>query len=149
MVIHRTTSFLVRNERAATLYEVNEMAPDYRGFRRVQTIVVVRDDDLAEYRTDLGPADEFTAPEFQIPAGFQHSVEELKDIALAQRYGDDYWQKRTEELSLESTLIPDYVDWTEERGRILNNTTKIGPGFTKQRNGYSRKGALEWSKQKR
>jgi len=59
--------------------------------RRFQIILVIRDDALAEYRIDLGPASEFTTPEFRIPGGvvdevtgrgeILHTVGELKDIA--------------------------------------------------------------------
>lgn len=59
--------------------------------RRFQIILVIRGDALAEYRIDLGPASNFTAPEFRIPGGvvdeftgrgeILHTVGELKDIA--------------------------------------------------------------------
>ena len=59
--------------------------------RRFQIILVIRNDAIAEYRVDLGPASEFTPPEFRIPGGvideatgrgeILHTVGELKDIA--------------------------------------------------------------------
>jgi hypothetical protein len=59
--------------------------------RRFQIILVIRNDAIAEYRVDLGPASEFTTPEFRIPGGvideatgrgeILHTVGELKDIA--------------------------------------------------------------------
>ena len=59
--------------------------------RRFQIILVLRNGALAEYRTDLGPASEFTTPEFRIIGGvvdevtgrgeILHTVGELKDMA--------------------------------------------------------------------
>jgi hypothetical protein len=63
--------------------------------RRFQIILVIRNDALAEYRIDLGPASAFTTPEFRIPGGvvdeitgrgeILHTVGELKDIAIEMR----------------------------------------------------------------
>ena len=63
--------------------------------RRFQIILVIRDNDLAEYRIDLGPSSDFTAPEFRSPGGIVdeitgrgeilHTVGELKDIAIEMR----------------------------------------------------------------
>lgn len=65
------------------------------GWRRYQFLYVVRGDKLAEYRQDMGPAGDFTAPQFRIPGGVQneqtgyceilHTVGELRDIADDQR----------------------------------------------------------------
>jgi hypothetical protein len=125
------------DEKAFRLSELVLMAPDYAGFRRYQVILVNRNDDMAEYRLDLGPADGFTAPEFQVLAMWEHTVAELQDIADRQRLGDDYWQKRTAELQAESTLIEDWHDQVEERRELIHNRSTFGPGYRKQRNGFA------------
>lgn len=55
------------NEPALLLYEHNEQAPDYSGFRRYQTIYVIRGDVLAKYMEDMGPAILYPAVPLQIP----------------------------------------------------------------------------------
>ena len=55
------------NEPALLLYEHNEQAPDYRGFRRYQSIYVIRDDVLAKYMRDMGPVMLYTLSPLQIP----------------------------------------------------------------------------------
>ncbi|MDO8673043.1 MAG: hypothetical protein Q7O66_16670 [Dehalococcoidia bacterium] len=65
------TNFVHEDEPAFSLKEMNEMAPDYRGFRRYQTIKVFRGDAVVEFRKDLGSAKNFTVEEFVIPGGAQ------------------------------------------------------------------------------
>ena len=78
------------DELAFNLSELIQPAP-VGAPRRFQIILVIRNDALAEYRIDLGPASDFTTPEFRIPGGvvdestgrgeILHTVGELKDIA--------------------------------------------------------------------
>jgi hypothetical protein len=133
----RRTDTVSPDEKAFRLSELVLMAPEYSGFRRYQVIIVNRHDALAEYRHDLGPAGDFTAPEFQVLALWEHTVAELQDIAEQQRLGDDYWQKRTAELQAESTLIEDWHDQVEERRELIHNRSTFGPGYRKQRNGFA------------
>jgi hypothetical protein len=133
----RRTDTVSPDEKAFRLSELVLMAPEYSGFRRYQVIIVNRNDALAEYRLDLGPAADFTAPEFQVLALWEHTVAELQDIAEQQRLGDDYWQKRTAELQAESTLIEDWHDQVEERRELIHNRSTFGPGYRKQRNGFA------------
>ena len=99
--------------------------------RRFQIILVIRDNDLAEYRTDLGPSSDFTAPEFRIPGGIVdeitgrgeilHTVGELKDIAIEMRERGvptlprrDIWQE--------------FYDQQEEKEKSAIGYTIFGPG---------------------
>jgi hypothetical protein len=85
------------DEPAFNLVELNLQSPDNTGWRRYQIISVVRGERLAEYREDLGPADNFTADAFRIPGGVWdattrrmevlHSVGELRQIAEVIRLG--------------------------------------------------------------
>ena len=78
------------DEPAFNLSELIQPAP-VGAPRRFQIILVLRNDALAEYRIDLGPASEFATPEFRIPGGvvdeatgrgeILHTVGELKDMA--------------------------------------------------------------------
>jgi hypothetical protein len=64
------------------LYEVNEMSPDNRGWHRYQVILVARDGKLAEYRTDLGPKENFKGQrQLNIPSLWEHTVEYLIKLA--------------------------------------------------------------------
>lgn len=147
-VLSRATTFVHKDEKAACLSETNRLNAEQTSLRRYQVITVARDDELAEYTTDMGLASSFTAPEFQVLGVWEHTVAELMDIADRYRWGDDYWQKFLAEKSAESTLIPDFLAQVEARVRTQNNTTVIGPHLRKQRNGFSRKGAMEWSKRR-
>ena len=99
--------------------------------RRFQIILVIRDNDLAEYRLDLGPSSAFTAPEFRIPGGIVdeitgrgeilHTVGELKDIAIEMRERGvptlprrDIWQE--------------FYDQQEEKEKSAIGYTIFGPG---------------------
>jgi len=99
--------------------------------RRFQIILVIRDNDLAEYRIDLGPSSDFTAPEFRIPGGIVddstgrgeilHTVGELKDIAIEMRERGvptlprrDIWQE--------------FYDQQEEKEKSAIGYTIFGPG---------------------
>jgi hypothetical protein len=85
------------DEPAFNLVELNLQSPDNTGWRRYQIISVVRGERLAEYREDLGPAENFTADAFRIPGGVWdattrrmevlHSVGELRQIAEVIRLG--------------------------------------------------------------
>ena len=70
------------NEKAYGLGESHKQSPGSKGFRRYQTIIVLRDDELAEFRRDLGPAKNFRGVNpIAIPSFWEHSVDELMDIA--------------------------------------------------------------------
>lgn len=77
------------DERAYGLSEVNLLGPWVEGegetMRRYQIIYVNRDDKLAEYREDLGLASSFEGILFRIPSFWEHTVGELKDMALELR----------------------------------------------------------------
>lgn len=138
------THFISPDEKAWVLVELNQMRPDGRGVHRYQLTYVNRGDVIAEHRVDLGAASGFSAPEFRIPSLLEHTVGELWDIAEFQRLGQDFWQKRAGEIAAESTLIPDTVNWLEERQRIVENRSVFGPGGQKQRNGFSTDGLRDY-----
>ncbi len=70
------------NEKANWLVELDEKTPDQHSFHRYQRIAVLRDGNLAEFRRDLGDVKGFRGvDEILIPSAFEHSVDELMDIA--------------------------------------------------------------------
>jgi len=75
------TLYLKKGENIFSIRETNENAPDSTGFRRYQTITVVRDDKLTEYRTDMGSAKSYIKEPFQIICLFEHTVEEALHMA--------------------------------------------------------------------
>jgi len=118
------------DELAFNLSELIQPAP-VGAPRRFQIILVIRNDALAEYRIDLGPASSFTTPEFRIPGGvvdeitgrgeILHTVGELKDIATEMHEREapalrprDIWQE--------------YFDLSEEQAKSAVGYTIFGPG---------------------
>lgn len=85
------TDWISEDEPCLGLFEMNEQAPDYSGFRRYQIIYVVRHDRIAEFRIDLGAEKAFRRDQFNIPGGvintktgkmdILHTVGELREIA--------------------------------------------------------------------
>jgi len=112
-------------------------------WHRYQFAWVVRDGVVYEWSADLGPKDDFSAPEIDIPGLWEHTVGELWDIAERYRLGEDHWRNRIEEIASESTIITDLIDQLEERAKIIHNRSVFGAGGRKQRNGFSRRALLE------
>jgi hypothetical protein len=110
------------------------------GWRRYQIIYVVRADRLAEFRLDMGPAENFTAPQFRILGGVQnertgyceilHTVGELRDIA------DDLRDRPAPFLS--EIEPPDlWGQWfaeKEEKWRWRKRSSTFGPKGKVERN---------------
>ena len=109
-------------------------SPGFRGFRRYRLIFVIRNDAVAEFRQDLGPAKKFKALEFYIPGGviqeqtgrieIEHRVGELVEIA--------------ENLHIKPVELPDmcystsdllnrYHDYRENRRKWREGISTFGP----------------------
>ena len=126
------TLFILPNEKAWALREINLVRPPTHQWRRYQIVTVVRADVLSEWWRDMGPT--VPRPEIEIPSLGEHTVAELQGIA--EQYQDDHWGKFVAEKQAESTLIPDFLDQYAERSLIIKNKSKFGPGYSKQRNGF-------------
>lgn len=150
------TTYIKRDEYAVSLSEMDLLAPDFKSKHRYQLIYVIRDYNLAEYRTDLGPANSATPP-FRIMGAaidgskiyFEHTVAELLDMADALREDTKRFKERLKELSEQSTLIPDIIDQVERNQRVIENKSVFGPGGSTQRTGFSKKGAIEYEHKRR
>jgi len=77
----RGTTYILGNELALGLYEMNEIAPNGRKWCRYQIIHVARDGKPAEYRQNLGDAKKFKAHQIRIPSYMEHTVNELRSFA--------------------------------------------------------------------
>jgi hypothetical protein len=78
------------DEKAYSLAELNEQSPGSRGFHRYQIIQVTRDGRLAEFRKDMGSTRRWKGiKQFRIPSLFEHTVDELLDIAAYLRLETD------------------------------------------------------------
>ncbi|KKM30273.1 hypothetical protein LCGC14_1566160 [marine sediment metagenome] len=76
------TLYVKGDEKAYSLQECHEQSPGSRGFHRYRVIKVERDGNLAEYREDMGLAKNFKGVrQFNVPALFEHTVDELLEIA--------------------------------------------------------------------
>lgn len=64
------THWITDDEPCLGLFEMNEQAPDSRGFHRYQIIYVMRGDKPAEFRIDMGLASKWKGKDqFRIPGG--------------------------------------------------------------------------------
>jgi hypothetical protein len=136
------TQVLDPNEKVYRLTELNLVKPPHYQNRRYQVMLVNRDDCLAEWWYDLGPAFAFTANQFTFPLMWEHTVAEAQAMAEEKRH-DTYWQKFLAEKQAESTLVQDWINQRQEQSKIIRNQSVFGPGGHKQRNGFSMKTALE------
>ena len=76
------TTTIRGNEPAYAYQEVHIQSPSSRGFHRYRIILVNRDGRLAEYREDMGEAKNFKGVRpINIPSLWEHTVDELRDIA--------------------------------------------------------------------
>lgn len=150
------TTYVDRQEYALALVECDMVTPDYKSRHRYQTIYVIRNDRLAEYRQDLGPV-QAGIPPFRILGAavdgtrvyFEHTIAELQDMADALREDTKRFKERLAYLQETSTLIQDAIDQAEENHLILHNTSRFGPGGSTQRNGFSLKGAQDYVRRNR
>lgn len=80
MIIPTTT--VLGNEKAMGLVEMNEVPPIGGASHRYQTIRVIRDGHIAEFRRDMGLANKYKGVrQLNIPAYMEHTVDELKGLA--------------------------------------------------------------------
>ena len=124
-------------EKALLLIERNENQPDYKGFRRYQSIFVVRNDELAKYMEDMGPAEVFAAPELQVPGGDPGKPlgEWLETVAALKDYADDFRVWLTERVFERQVadLEAGYHDQIDEHNRIARRQSQFGPLYKVER----------------
>ena len=79
------TTYILGDEKALGLYEMNEIKPNGRKWCRYQIIHVIRDGKQAEYRQNLGDAKKFKHCQIRIPSYMEHTVNELREMANEMR----------------------------------------------------------------
>ena len=125
------------NEKALLLIERNENRPDYRGFRRYQSIFVARGDRLAKYMTDMGPPEAFIASELDIPGGDPGNPlgEWWETVAALHDYADTFREFLAERQYQREVadLIGGYHDQIDQEGRALRGLSQFGPVYNVQR----------------
>ena len=125
------TSFILPDEECHGLFEGPRMMPMPRGqqVRWVQAVYVVRDDTIAEYVQDFGPAQEYGGIQpLLMPSMGENTVAQLQAHAEKNRH-DTYWAGRREEMLAESTLIEDHLRQLEQRQVVI----KRNPRTVKER----------------
>jgi len=125
------------DEKAYALCEMNYLTLDYKERRRWQFIYVIRDGNVAEWVRDMGPVSD--AQEFRLYSFWQDTVGQLMDEADNMRWKENTFQEMLQEYKGKSQLIPEFVAFTEEREKQLNNQSIFGPGFNRQRNEFIRR----------
>ena len=77
MELVQATTYVLGDEKAIALYEMNLKSPT--GRRRYEIIWVVREDKACEYRKDRGPVTK--VDQINIPSHMEHTVSELREMA--------------------------------------------------------------------
>ncbi len=118
--------------------------------RMIEQIFVVRDDTIACYEQDFGPADDYP----YVPPLLMPSFGEM-DVAEVQWHGerhrnDDKWAKRMQEYKEGSTLFNDIIEQEAQRLEARRNRSVLGPFVNTQRNEFSRETAeRRWNDERR
>ncbi len=137
------TEYVHPDEPCWGLYEGSRRIPR-KGDRWVQCLYVLRDDAIAEFSEDIGPADLFERIQPMIlpsPDGC-NTVAQLQEFAAKNRE-DTYWADRVDAMLAESTLIKDHLRQIDQHRELVANRSTFGPGGGHQRNGYPRQAARE------
>ena len=116
-MIYRGTHYIREDEPCLNLAEVNLLAPDGKGRFRYEIIVVIRDDEPAEYRRKMGKASDFTASEVNIIGGVidgnkiyaEETVGSLRDIAFTLR----------EKPTMDKLEVPEHITWHDNKKRKI------------------------------
>jgi hypothetical protein len=139
------TQYVLPDEPCHGLFEGPRNIPK-KGQRWVQAVYVIRDDAIAEYLEDLGPAEDYARIQpMMIPSFGENTVAQLQEFAVKNRH-DEYWTNRVDEMLAESTLIEDHLRQLEVNREVIRNRSHFGPGIAAQRNGYPRKAAREYGR---
>lgn len=106
-MIYRATHYISEDEPCMNLCEVNLLGPGGKGRHRYEMLIVVRDDELAEYRRDMGLAKKFKADQINILGGvsdgrnrfIEETVGSLRELAFVLRENPSFDKKDLNTLS--------------------------------------------------
>ena len=140
--ISNQTTYVLADEKAMGLLEVELQTEDGTGTHRFQIISVIRNDKQANYVSDLGSRLLYPNPPLNIISYMEHSVAELQDMANEARARSDV-TKRLAELQEESSkdrnIIKEFLEQKERNSKIIANRSQLGPTYRVQRNGFNGK----------
>ncbi len=135
------TDYVLPDEGAFILKELEERAPDSHGYRRYQIIHVWRNEAMAVYRRDLGPVEQWPYEQFQIVGGgwktfrgitrpwFSETVQNLQEMADYMR--SDYYQPAP--VPEPYDLVQGFHDSFEKAKLRRVNRSQFGPVAVIQR----------------
>ena len=125
------------DERAFSLAEMPFKTADEKAIRRFQVIRVNRADRLAEFRTDLGPWRQGDRA-FAIPAFWEHTVGELRDMADKLRTENNQWLDEQIAKARSQPMGAQWLEQVEKYRQIVANRSVFGRKVLTQRNGFSK-----------
>lgn len=123
--------YVMPDEPCYFMLETDVLTSDYRAVRRFRLFVVNRDDKLAYFWQDLGPAGGMEP--FQIISVWEDSVGDCIDLSLYLHEHADLINNKRTELAGESTLIKDFFEQLEQAHKQLKHETHSGPSLLVQR----------------
>lgn len=125
------------DERAFSLAEMPFKTADEKAIRRFQVIRVNRADRLAEFRTDLGPWRQGDRA-FAIPAFWEHTVGELREMADRLRTENNQWIEEQIAQAKARPMGQQWLETVEKNKQIVANRSVFGRNAHTQRNGFPR-----------
>lgn len=129
MAIVQATTSVRPDEKAWKLAEINNLAPDGKSLRRYRHIWVFRNDNIAEYIEDLGPAKAFKGSEINIPSLGEHTVDELID--MVEHLRESPWP---EDNLVKTDIAQGYYDKIDEITKWKSKASTFGSNGKVQRN---------------
>lgn len=120
MPIYKGTHYVDPDEPCLGLYELNFKSPDQRSRHRYQIIVVMRGDEPAEYRKDLGLAEKWQGvDQFRIPGGVYDPTDGKFYIEETVGRLMDFAEKmRQHPLFDKADLLGSKVAWKREPAKL-------------------------------
>ena len=117
--ISSQTTYVLADEKAMGLLEVELQTEDGKDTHRFQIISVIRNDKQANYVSDLGSRLLYPNPPLNIISYMEHSVAELQ-----------------EESTKDRNIIKEFLEQKERNSKIIANKSQFGPTYRVQRNGF-------------
>lgn len=133
------TDFLVPDEMAWKLVEVNRIDTTSHHVRRWEFIYVVRNDELAVHITDMGPAGAFNAAELEVWGLWEEKWEQLRQDANEVRFANSigvFFNDRKGEME---KMVDVFLKYKAEQWEMAHNRSHFGPKYSRQRNEFFRR----------
>ena len=120
------------DERAWSLEELDRLADDGKGFRRVQNIRVWRDGRLHEFSRDLGPTLQFKASPIGVMSLDMHTVGEVMDFADKIRFDSGLEQAMADHAG-EYNIVEQLVTRREQLWEFVKRNPRTAKRLRKAR----------------